>query len=500
MTINDHDDQQEESIFDQLKRSYVPVAQKSKIKIQKSSEKKKSSAPKTNKKRKREDSSSEGEDESEEEGESKVEEEEDEEDADDDEMNNDFSFSVADEDREKVQKKLELLEFMKSDVENSVDQKIARHLKEKQQVEKNVNNETEQAEPESTKQSSSSLAASVHVDTSVKFESFNLSRGILKAIRKMGWIHPTPIQAKTLMIALKGHDICGSAVTGSGKTAAFAIPVIEKIIGRDPRFRSVRALVLSPTRELATQSQQVIEQLCEFTDLTSCLIIGGLSNSQQENMLRKQPDIVVATPGRLIDHLRNAKSVDLDDLEILVLDEADRLLEMGFSQEVEEILRFLPQGRQSLLFSATMTEDVDRLVKLSLKNPVRVSTDPVYNVSSTLKQEFIVIRPADEATREAQLLALCSRSIHSKALLFFQEKSTVHRMKIIFGMSGLNATELHGNLTQLQRLEALEKFREGKVNFLLTTDLAARGLDIEGTEVSKKKREKVAFSLTRFFT
>eukprot|EP00741_Cyanophora_paradoxa_P004313 tig00000792_g4187.t1 len=316
----------------------------------------------------------------------------------------------------------------------------------------------------------------------VSFSEMHLSRPVLKAIEKQGYSKPTPIQARTIPVALQGRDICGSAVTGSGKTAAFVVPIVERLLHRPKRVAATRVLVLLPTRELAAQCLSVFERFCAFTDIRACLVVGGLSNKVQEANLRARPDIVVATPGRMIDHLRNARSVDLDDVEILVLDEADRLLEMGFTEEVEEVVQSCPKGRQTLLFSATMTEEVGQLIRLSLNQPVRIAVDPAANVARTLSQEFVRVRKSKEGDREAILLALVARTYTSKTIVFCKAKKQAHRLKILFGLAGLKAAELHGNLTQLQRLDALETFRDGKADFLIATDLAARGLDILGVE------------------
>jgi len=215
----------------------------------------------------------------------------------------------------------------------------------------------------------------------------------------------------------------------------------------------------------------------------------------QASELRTRPDIVVATPGRLIDHITNSQGVDLDDLEFLVLDEADRLLDLGFQDEVHEIVKACPIERQTLLFSATMSTKVDELIKLSLKRPVRIqasdkkkssdasASNAGVEVAPRLEQEFIRIRPGNEGVnREGMLLALLTRTFKSRVICFFDTKSAAHRLMIICGLCGIKCAELHGNLTQVQRLEALEAFREGSVDVLLATDLAARGLDISGVE------------------
>lgn len=224
----------------------------------------------------------------------------------------------------------------------------------------------------------------------------------------------------------------------------------------------------------------MIEKLAQFTDIRCCLILGGLPTKAQEVALRSMPDIVVATPGRIIDHLRNSLSVGLEDLAILILDEADRLLELGFSAEIHELIRMCPKRRQTMLFSATMTEEIDELVKLSLNKPVRLEADPSLKRPATLTEEVVRIRRAREANQEAVLLALCLKTFKERVIIFSGTKQSAHRLKIIFGLSGMKAAELHGNLTQAQRLEALDLFRKQEVDFLIATDVAARGIDIVG--------------------
>ncbi|KAK9164505.1 hypothetical protein Syun_005407 [Stephania yunnanensis] len=332
--------------------------------------------------------------------------------------------------------------------------------------------------------------ASFHANS---FMELNISRPLLRACEALGYHRPTPIQAACIPIGLTGRDICGSAITGSGKTAAFTLPVLERLLFRPKRVLAIRVLVLTPTRELAVQVHSMIEKLAQFTDIRCCLVVGGLSTQTQEVALRSMPDIVVATPGRMIDHLRNSRSVALDDLAVLILDEADRLLELGFSAEISELVRLCPKRRQTMLFSATMTEEVDELIKLSLTRPMRLSADPSTKRPSTLTEEVVRIRRMREVNQEAVLLSLCTKTFTSKAIIFrlkltlywFHDsggsgtKQAAHRLKILFGLAGLKAAELHGNLTQVQRLEALELFRKQEVDFLIATDVAARKLPLD---------------------
>jgi ATP-dependent RNA helicase DDX27 len=320
------------------------------------------------------------------------------------------------------------------------------------------------------------------VTAAATFESLNLSRALLKAVGTLQWETPTPVQARAIPYILGGRDVCASAVTGSGKTAAFVLPILERLL-RSGVDGATRVIILLPTRELAAQCHAVVGRLAKHTAVRSALAVGGLSNTAQEVALRSRPHIIVATPGRLIDHVRNAHSFSLDDIEILVMDEADRLLEMGFKDEVEEIVRCTPaEGRQTLLFSATMSPKLTGLIALSLKNPAQMAVDPLFDVATTLSQEFVKLKEAHAGNKDATLFSLVTRVYKTRTIVFFRQKVTAHRFKILFGLTDLRCAELHGNLTQAQRLEALDLFREGGVDFLLCTDLAARGLDIAGVE------------------
>lgn len=284
------------------------------------------------------------------------------------------------------------------------------------------------------------------------FTGMNLSRPLLRALTALQLTKPTPIQARAIPLALLGRDILGSAVTGSGKTAAFMVPILERLTYRD-RGRggqACRVLVLCPTRELAVQCEAVGRALAEKggLDVRFALLVGGLSLNAQAHTLRTLPDILIATPGRLIDHLTNTPSFTLSALDVLVIDEADRMLEAGFTDELEEIIKACPRGRQTMLFSATMTDSVDELVKLSLDRPIRVFVDPKRNTAQGLTQEFVRIR-TDE-TRSPSLLALCRRTVRERCIIFFRSKALAHQMRVVFGLCGLKAAELHGNLTQEQ--------------------------------------------------
>lgn len=321
------------------------------------------------------------------------------------------------------------------------------------------------------------------------FAQLTLSRPLLRGIASMGYVKPTPIQSSVIPVTLAGRDICASAVTGSGKTAAFLLPILEKLMYRSPG--RIKALVLTPTRELAAQCLGMMSTLAQYTKLSSALIVGGAKNlKSQMAELRARPSLVVATPGRLLDHVTNSTGVTLEDVEFLVLDEADRLLDLGFQDEVTEIIKACPAERQTLLFSATMNTKVDDLIQLSMKRPVRIrisgkdgKSGKDLEVAPRLEQEFIRIRSGNEGVnREAMLLALLTRTFSTQTIVFFDTKAKAHRMMILCGLCGIKCAELHGNLTQSQRLEALELFRKSEVDVLLATDLAARGLDISRVE------------------
>ncbi|KAK3954172.1 P-loop containing nucleoside triphosphate hydrolase protein [Pseudoneurospora amorphoporcata] len=314
------------------------------------------------------------------------------------------------------------------------------------------------------------------------FQEMSLSRPILRGLTSVGFTKPTPIQSKTIPISLMGKDVVGGAVTGSGKTAAFVVPILERLLYRPKKVPTTRVVILTPTRELAIQCHAVAVKLASHTDIKFCLAVGGLSLKVQEAELRLRPDVVIATPGRFIDHMRNSASFAVDTIEILVLDEADRMLEDGFADELNEILTTLPKSRQTMLFSATMTSSVDRLIRAGLNKPVRIMADSQKKTANNLVQEFVRLRPGREQKREGYLLHICKTLYTERVIIFFRQKKIAHRMRIIFGLFGLSCAELHGSLNQAQRIQSVEDFRDGKVNFLLATDVASRGLDIKGVD------------------
>ncbi|KAF4954523.1 hypothetical protein FSARC_12103 [Fusarium sarcochroum] len=314
------------------------------------------------------------------------------------------------------------------------------------------------------------------------FQAMSLSRPILRGLASVGFSKPTPIQSKSIPIALMGKDLVGGAVTGSGKTGAFIVPILERLLYRPKKIPTTRVVVLTPTRELAIQCHAVATKLAAFTDIKFTLAVGGLSLKAQELELKLRPDVIIATPGRFIDHMRNSASFNVDTVEIMVLDEADRMLEDGFADELNEILTTLPKSRQTMLFSATMTSTVDRLIKVGLNRPARVMVDSQKKTVTTLVQEFVRLRPGREDKRMGYLAHVCKNLYKERVIIFFRQKKEAHRARIIFGLLGLSCAELHGSMNQTQRITSVEDFRDGKVSYLLATDLASRGLDIKGVD------------------
>lgn len=319
------------------------------------------------------------------------------------------------------------------------------------------------------------------------FQTLDLSRPVLKGLANLGYAKPSPIQSASIPIALMGKDIVAGAVTGSGKTAAYMIPIIERLLYKPTKVPSTRVIILTPTRELAIQVCDVGKKIGRFVgNLNFGLAVGGLNLRQQEQQLKSRPDIVVATPGRLIDHIRNSASFSIDALEILIIDEADRMLEEGFQVELTEILTLIPKHkRQTMLFSATMNTKIQDLIQLSLNKPVRIMIDPPKATSTKLVQEFVRIRKKD--TMKPALLFQLLKSVdpqqQSRIVVFVARKETAHRLRIVLGLLGMKVAELHGSLTQEQRLNNVNDFKNLTVPVLICTDLAARGLDIPKIEM-----------------
>lgn len=320
----------------------------------------------------------------------------------------------------------------------------------------------------------------------LSFQSLDLSRPVLKGLASLGFSKPSPIQAASIPISLLGRDVVAGAVTGSGKTAAYMIPIVERLLYKPGKIASTRVVVLAPTRELAIQVCDVGKKIARFIpNISFGLAVGGLNLRQQEQQLKTRPDVVVATPGRLIDHIRNSTSFSIDNLDILVMDEADRMLEEGFQAELTEILSLIPKHkRQTMLFSATMNTKIQDLIQLSLNKPVRIMIDPPRAAATKLVQEFVRIRKKDEMKPALlfNLLKEIDLAQQSRIVVFVAKKETAHKLRVILGLLGLKVSELHGSLSQEQRLNNVNDFKNLVVPILICTDLAARGLDIPKIE------------------
>jgi len=311
------------------------------------------------------------------------------------------------------------------------------------------------------------------------FSALGLSDGLLRALKRVGYVRPTPIQLQAIPPAVAGRDVLGIARTGTGKTAGFVLPLLQRLLVNQPRDRAqqrVRALVLAPTRELATQIGESVASYGAFTRLSHLVIFGGVSQQRQVQELSRGVDIVVATPGRLLD-LMQQQLVRLSDVETLVLDEFDRMLDQGFLPGVRKIVSALPAQRQTLLFSATSPKELDALVKQLLRTPVRVAVDVQSTTPTEVDQSVWFV---DSPGKRALLERLLMPPEVSRALVFTRTKHGADRVARHLTRAGVLAEAIHGNKSQNNRQRTLTEFKEGDVRVLVATDVAARGLDIEG--------------------
>ncbi len=305
----------------------------------------------------------------------------------------------------------------------------------------------------------------------MNFKLFNLHPQIEEGIKTLGYKTATPIQAQAIQPILQNRDIIGQAQTGTGKTAAFVLPILQRLMN-GPR-RQVRALILAPTRELAEQTHQAVSQMGRYTKLASVAIYGGVSQNTQIGKLHNGAEIIVSCPGRLLD-LMNQGVIDLTRIEVLVLDEADRMFDMGFLPDIRRILKQLPGQRQTLLFSATMPDDIRQLAERIMRNPVKIKVDEAVPASSVSH----AIYPVEQHLKSALLMkVLDSAEMHS-VLVFTRTKARADRLTKYVKKSGLPAAALHGDLSQNKRQGAINGFSSGKYQVLVATDIAARGIDI----------------------
>jgi len=305
------------------------------------------------------------------------------------------------------------------------------------------------------------------------FSTLGLHPSLLKGLKDLGFARPTPIQADAIPPAMAGKDLLACAATGSGKTAAFLLPILHHLI---PKSRgTTRALVLSPTRELAAQIQQDLDDLAVHTPITGAAIFGGVGMGPQEHAFRSGVDVIVATPGRLLDHFRHPYA-KLAGLEYLVLDEADRMLDMGFLPDIRRVLRHLPAKRQTLFFSATMPGPIAELSREMLRHPVTINLERRAAPAVGITQ---AIYPVPQDLKSALFVELLRRDVMHEALVFTRTKHRANRLAEQLGKAGINAARIHGNRSQAQRTDALEGFKAGRYRVLVATDIAARGIDIE---------------------
>jgi ATP-dependent RNA helicase RhlE len=305
------------------------------------------------------------------------------------------------------------------------------------------------------------------------FSKLNLHPSLLAGIKELGFARPTPIQAEAIPPALEGKDVLACAMTGSGKTVAFLLPILNKLIAK-PRGKT-RALILTPTRELAAQIVEEMNGVAIHTPVTAAAVIGGVGMGPQEHAFRSGTDVIVATPGRLLDHLKSPYA-KLDQIEFLVLDEADRMLDMGFLPDIRRVLKYVPAKRQTLFFSATMPDPIVALTREMLHSPVRINLERKSAPASGITQ---AVYPVPQDLKTQLLLALLQKGPMKEALVFTRTKHRANRLWEFLDKRGIPAARIHGNRSQAQRTDALAGFKSGQYRVLVATDNAARGIDVE---------------------
>ena len=313
----------------------------------------------------------------------------------------------------------------------------------------------------------------------VKFEDFGLSPDILRALTEQGYVHPTPIQAEAIPVVLQGRDVMGAAQTGTGKTAGFSLPIIQRLLAHastsaSPARHPVRALILTPTRELADQVAENVKAYSRFTPLRSTVVFGGMDMAPQVAMLRSGVEIVIATPGRLLDHVQQ-KTINLSQTQILVMDEADRMLDMGFLPDLQRIINLLPKQRQNLMFSATFSPEIKKLAASFLNDPQTIEVARSNATSDNVTQ--ILYKVAEDEKRDAVSFIIRERGL-KQVIVFSNTKIGASRLAVHLVKQGVKASAIHGDKSQNERMVALEDFKRGEVEVLVATDVAARGLDI----------------------
>ncbi len=313
------------------------------------------------------------------------------------------------------------------------------------------------------------------------FKELNISEPILKALANKNYETPTPIQEQAIPVALSGRDLLGLAQTGTGKTAAFAIPIIQQLSlsQNKSRKREIAALVITPTRELAIQIDECFTDYAKHTGLRNTVIFGGVSQRPQVDQLNNGTDILIATPGRLLD-LINQKIITLEHIRHFVLDEADRMLDMGFIHDIKRLLPLLPKQRQTLFFSATMPAAIDQLSKTILHNPVKVEVAPVSSVVDTIEQHLYFV---EKPQKSELLVSVLAKEQHKSVLIFSRTKHGADKIARILTKKGVGCEAIHGNKSQGARQRALTNFKSGATKVIVATDIAARGIDIANLEL-----------------
>ena len=309
------------------------------------------------------------------------------------------------------------------------------------------------------------------------FDDLGLEPKLLDAIKASGYENPTPIQTEAIPPALAGKDVLGIAQTGTGKTASFTLPMIQRLAKGRARARMPRSLVLAPTRELAAQVSENFEKYGANHKLTMALLIGGVSFGDQDAKLTRGVDVLLATPGRLLDHFERGRLL-LTGIEVMVVDEADRMLDMGFIPDIEKIFKLTPMTRQTLFFSATMPPEIQRITDQFLHAPVRVEVAKPATTAETITQRIVRVPTKDDKTKRAVLREIMSHKDVKNGIVFCNRKSTVDIVAKSLQKHGFNARPIHGDLAQAFRMETLDKFRNDEIQFLIASDVAARGLDI----------------------
>ena len=313
-----------------------------------------------------------------------------------------------------------------------------------------------------------------------KFSDLNLDKKVLKAVEETGYDTPTPIQGGAIPPALEGRDVLGIAQTGTGKTAAFTLPMISMLKRGRARARMPRSLVLAPTRELAAQVAENFDSYAKYTKLTKALLIGGVSFKEQDQLIDRGVDVLIATPGRLLDHFERGKLI-LSDVKIMVVDEADRMLDMGFIPDIERIFGLTPFTRQTLFFSATMAPEIERITNTFLSNPAKIEVARAATTSENIKQGVVMAKNTKSAADKQRLLRdlIAAEGDECRnGIIFCNRKIDVDAVAKSMSKAGLDASPIHGDLDQSHRMKTLERFRDGSLRFLVASDVAARGLDI----------------------